>query len=125
MNSYVKDLIQIKEIIDNVNNRSSYESDELIIQKINSLDKKIERMMNHFQRIERNGEESPVIEKRKREIISLLEKHEKLTSSQLSNLLGMSRTRCNEYLKNLEREGITKGKITDMKKFYKLIKWGG
>jgi len=60
--------------------------------------------------------------KMKEKIIALLEKHKKLTSSQLSKLLGLSRTRCNEYFRELTREGITEGVVINRKKYYKLVK---
>jgi Fic family protein len=55
-------------------------------------------------------------------IKSLLEEHKKLASSDLSNLLNLSRTRCNEYLVELEREGVVQGTTVRRKKFYMLKK---
>jgi response regulator of citrate/malate metabolism len=55
-------------------------------------------------------------------IKSLLEEHKKLASSDLSNLLKLSRTRCNEYLVELEREGVVRGTTVRRKKFYELKK---
>jgi Fic family protein len=55
-------------------------------------------------------------------IKSLLEEHKKLASSDLSNLLKLSRTRCNEYLVELEREGLVRGTTVRRKKFYSLKK---
>ncbi|MEM7825673.1 MAG: winged helix-turn-helix domain-containing protein [Candidatus Aenigmatarchaeota archaeon] len=58
----------------------------------------------------------------KDQIISLLEQHKRLTSSQLSKLINLSRTRCNEYFRELTAEGITEGVLIDRKKYYKLVK---
>jgi biotin operon repressor len=55
-------------------------------------------------------------------IKSLLEEHGKLSSSDLSRLLKLSRTRCNEYLIELEREGMLTGTTVRRKKFYELAK---
>lgn len=58
----------------------------------------------------------------KDQIISLLEQHKRLTSSQLSKIINLSRTRCNEYFRELTAEGITEGVLIDRKKYYKLVK---
>jgi response regulator of citrate/malate metabolism len=57
----------------------------------------------------------------KEQIISLLQQNKKLTSSQLSNLLGLSRTRCNEYFRELTKEGQTEGLLINRQKYYKLV----
>jgi response regulator of citrate/malate metabolism len=48
----------------------------------------------------------------------ILQKHRELTSSELSRLIKLSRTRCNEYLKEMENEGILTAKINCRKKLY-------
>jgi hypothetical protein len=58
--------------------------------------------------------------KRIKNIISLLERHEKLTSSELSQLIGLSRTRCNEYFKLMENLDIVEPVLAGREKFYKL-----
>ncbi len=55
-------------------------------------------------------------------IRSLLEEHKKLSSTDLSRLLKLSRTRCSEYLIELEREGVLAGTTVRRKKFYELTK---
>lgn len=57
----------------------------------------------------------------KEQIISLLQQNKKLTSSQLSKLIGLSRTRCSEYFRELTREGKTEGVIINRQKYYKLV----
>jgi predicted transcriptional regulator len=59
--------------------------------------------------------------KKEEEILSLLNKHKALTSSQLSELIGLSRTRCNEYLKKLERKGLTECIAIGRKKVYRIV----
>ena len=55
-------------------------------------------------------------------IKSLLGEHGKLSSMDLSRLLKLSRTRCSEYLIDLERDGVLKGTTVRRKKFYSLSK---
>ena len=120
----VRDLIEIKNMIDRSNR--FYETNETLIQKIKSLEKQIDSMKESSQReysIKKSHPESHVKIKRKKEIMKLLESHKKLTSTQLSIITGISRTRCNEYLRELEEQGITKGIIDNKKKFYRLVKW--
>jgi Fic family protein len=57
----------------------------------------------------------------KEQIISLLQQNKRLTSSQLSKLVGLSRTRCSEYFRELTREGKTEGIIINRQKYYKLV----
>lgn len=122
----MKDLIEIKDMINKGN--ILYEKDETILEKIKELDRKIDVIGESLQResfqkepININHPESPVKTRRKRGIIKLLESNKKLTSTQLSIITGISRTRCNEYLRELEEEGIAKGTVDDKKKFYRLI----
>jgi Fic family protein len=63
---------------------------------------------------------SVVEQKKEEEILSLLNRYKTLTSSQLSGLIGLSRTRCNEYLKKLERKGITESLTIGRKKVYRI-----
>ena len=68
-----------------------------------------------------DGKELTVVErKRINEILNLLKEHEKLTSSQLSEMLGLSRTRCNEYFKLMERLGMVEPILMGKEKFYAL-----
>lgn len=58
--------------------------------------------------------------KTKNAIKLILQKYGKVTPSQLSKLIKLSRTRCNEYLKEMETEGIALSIIDSRKKFYSL-----
>ena len=53
-------------------------------------------------------------------IKSLLGEHKKLTTSQISKLVNLSRTRCSEYMKEMERCGIVSGTTVRRQKFYEL-----
>jgi hypothetical protein len=50
----------------------------------------------------------------------ILQKYGKVTPSQLSKLIKLSRTRCNEYLKDMENEGAAFSIIECRKKLYSL-----
>ena len=53
-------------------------------------------------------------------IKSLLEEHRKLTLYDLMKMLNLSRTRCNEYLIEMERQGAVRSTTVRRKKFYEL-----
>lgn len=50
----------------------------------------------------------------------ILQKHRELTSSDLGRLIKLSRTRCTEYLKEMENQGILASRINCRKKLYSL-----
>ncbi len=58
--------------------------------------------------------------KRIEKIIHLLERHEKLNSNELSEILGLSRTRSNEYFKIMERMNLIVAKLEGKEKYYLL-----
>ena len=58
--------------------------------------------------------------KRMDRIRELLKRHEKLSSTELSQLMNLSRTRCNEYFKKMENLGLVKSTLEKKQKFYKL-----
>jgi DNA-binding Lrp family transcriptional regulator len=53
-------------------------------------------------------------------IVSLLHEHGRLSSVQLSRMIGLSRTRCNEYFKKMEELGLVEGVMVGKEKYYKL-----
>lgn len=55
-------------------------------------------------------------------VLDLLKENKKLTSTDLAQMVGLSRTRCSEYFRELTKEGLVEGVIVNRKKFYKLIK---
>jgi Fic family protein len=54
-------------------------------------------------------------------IKSLLEEHGKLSSTDLSRLLKLSRTRCSEYLNEMVREGLLEHTTVRRKKYYTIV----
>jgi predicted transcriptional regulator len=67
-------------------------------------------------------EESTRKLKMKMEIKNALERYGKMTASELSKIVNLSRTRCTEYLKEMERKGVVKGFTFKRKKYYEIIK---
>ena len=63
---------------------------------------------------------SPIEKRRKEEILSILKEKKSLSIYNLSGILGLSRTRCNELLKSLENEGIVESMRVGKKKIYRI-----
>jgi len=116
----IKPILQLNRI-DFLTNEQTQKTEESVdlISMINELTKRVEELEK---KIESEKRESIRKMRVKEQIISLLQEHKRLTSSQLSNIIGLSRTRCNEYLKELSREGLTEGVIVGRQKFYKLVR---
>ncbi|MBI4894400.1 MAG: winged helix-turn-helix domain-containing protein [Candidatus Aenigmarchaeota archaeon] len=58
----------------------------------------------------------------KDKVLTALQERKRLTASQMSDVLGLSRTRCSEYFRELMIEGKVEGVLVDRQKFYKLVK---
>ncbi len=86
------------------------------IEKLNSKIVEIEEMISRGIKFQSRS----VSTKTKEAIKIILKKYGELTSEQLSKILKLSRTRCNEYLKEMEEEGITKSRVFCRKKLYSL-----
>ena len=67
-----------------------------------------------------SNEKTIVERKRMERIVDMLRRHSRLTSMQLSQLIGLSRTRCNEYFKEMETLNIVEPVILGKEKFYTL-----
>jgi len=89
---------------------------EEIVNKIITEVKKVARpLIPHKEKI------TIVESKRIERIISFLQDHRMLSSSQLAQMMGLSRTRCNEYFKQMEEIGIVKGTDAGKERFYQLV----
>jgi biotin operon repressor len=89
----------------------------------NTLSELIQRVERIEDTLQNDQEmETPRKANVKDQIILLLRQHRKLDSSQLSRLIGLSRTRCNEYFRELTMKGVTEGIIAERKKYYKIVK---
>lgn len=100
------------------------QSSEDIVKKIISEIKSLNSNKPVIKIIENglNGDKPTIVEKRKIEkIVNILETNGKLSSLQLAHLLGLSRTRANEYLKQMENLGLVEGILIGKEKYYQLI----
>ena len=110
--AFVKELVEIREAV------RVHANDGLFQKEPDKKDGIIKTSPENFPA----DNESPVKTKRKESIIRLLSERS-LTSLELSFATGMSRTRCNEYLRELEKDGMAKGAVKNKKKFYRLARW--
>jgi len=68
-----------------------------------------------------NGQNLTIVERKKiNKIKSLLQQHDQLTSAQLAQLMNLSRTRSNEYFKQMESLGMVEPVLVGKEKFYRL-----
>jgi biotin operon repressor len=116
---------KIDEIIKLIDSQLSMISME--IEKLKNLGSKIENIEKKIaileELIKEQGVEikpKPVSEKTKEAIKTLLKKYGSLNALQVGKLLNMSRTRCAEYLKQMEEEGILVSEWKGRKKYYSL-----
>jgi hypothetical protein len=85
-----------------------------------SLEKNIENLKSSLVPLSRSKSDSIRKIKIKRVILELLEKEKRMTASDASVKLDLSRTRCSEYLTELERDNVLKGIVISRQKFYEL-----
>jgi biotin operon repressor len=116
---------EISEMIKLIDSQLSIISME--IEKMKNLASKIENIERKMAILEELIKEQgveikprPVSEKTKEAIKTLLKKYGSLNAWQLGKLLNMSRTRCAEYLKQMEEEGILVSEWKSRKKYYSL-----
>ncbi|MHA1953437.1 MAG: winged helix-turn-helix transcriptional regulator [Candidatus Heimdallarchaeaceae archaeon] len=95
------------------------------LERLKSLDKKIDRITERLKAIdsviETEGVQIPSQTKSAKTIEAIkliLDKHGDMTSMDLSKLIKLSRTRCNEYLREMEDLGILVSKVNSRKKIY-------
>lgn len=100
-----------------------------ILERMKGLDQKIQEnqsllkdLSKKYMRISEKKYKIPLKERTKTAIRLILKKHGKLTSNQLSKIIQLSRTRCSEYLKEMEEAKIVIGETINRKKYYKLRK---
>ncbi|MBI2005256.1 MAG: winged helix-turn-helix transcriptional regulator [Candidatus Aenigmarchaeota archaeon] len=90
-------------------------SEDIVSQIITEVKKVARPLIPHKEKI------TIVESKRIERIISFLQEHRMLSSSQLAHMMGLSRTRCNEYFKQMEDLGVVKGNDSGNEKFYQLV----
>ncbi len=93
-----------------------------LLDRLLMLEKRVEEIFEIVKAIKDSMKEEKrtlSLSARTKEAIKLiLKKQGKLTASSLAKLINLSRTRCNEYLKEMEKEGIVKSEVSRRKKFY-------
>jgi response regulator of citrate/malate metabolism len=87
-------------------------------QKVTEVDRKVDEVKKSFAPFSRVKEDGVRKIKLKRMIAELLMKHKRLTANDLSIMLNLSRTRCSEYLTELEKDGVASGMVVNRQKFY-------
>ena len=97
------------------------------IERLKNLGQKIDRIESKLLAIDDTISSSgiklqqrTISVKTKEAIRMILQKYNEITPAQLSKLIKLSRTRCNEYLKQMEDEGIMMSRVDSRKKFYSL-----
>jgi biotin operon repressor len=110
-----------KEIIsEELKNSGIYKRIDDISKYNKSIEKKLDDLKSSLVPLSRSKSDSIRKIKMKRMIIELLNKDKRLTASDMSAKLNLSRTRCSEYLTEMERDGVAKGVVISRQKFYEL-----
>ncbi|MEM5878713.1 MAG: winged helix-turn-helix domain-containing protein [Candidatus Aenigmatarchaeota archaeon] len=104
-----------------------------VIEDMRELNQKIERIFIELEQIKQKLDKTPMSDngfesqaqlkkdKTKEAIKIILRKKGRMTSEDLSKLIGLSRSRCNEYLKEMERNKEARSEIENRKKYYRLV----
>lgn len=112
-----EDLLEIKDQIRSpVKQRLHQDEIEQITSQLQSLSDKIDNIEQNMT----SNQESPTKLRKKKEIIFLIKQEGKITTSQLSDRIDLSRTRCSEYLNELKKEGILDCEREGRSKYYTL-----
>jgi len=97
-----------------------------ILEKIENLSQKVgnnQKLLREMnKRYARKHERLSLKERTKAAIRLILKKHGRMTSNDLSKIIHLSRTRCSEYLKELQKEKMVESETINRKKYYKLRK---
>ena len=101
-------------------------SESKFVQDTSGSEDIVNRIITEVKKVSRplipHKEKITIVEsKRIERIISFLQEHRMLSSSQLAGMMGLSRTRCNEYFKQMENLGIAKGTGAGKEMFYQLV----
>jgi response regulator of citrate/malate metabolism len=88
---------------------------------LEEIAEKVDQLMVLYQSNSRENRSPSARKLRVKEMITLLlQQHGQLNAPQLCDLLNLSRTRCSEYLKEMEIKGILESELNCRKRFYKL-----
>ncbi|MFH1249026.1 MAG: winged helix-turn-helix transcriptional regulator [archaeon] len=109
-----KDLLKIKDLIGGLRRIKPESNVNDVLSQLKEMNGKIEKIESELN----SKKQTHMRLKRKKQIIFLLKQHKKLTSSGVGDLLKLSRTATNEYLKEMETEGLLHGENVGKEKFY-------
>ncbi len=107
-----EDLLKVRNLIGAPRKIRVRDNREEVLTQLKELGYKIETIEKNKKRNKKS-----ITPKRKKQILFIL-KDKKLTSRKVGKILGMSRSRANEYLKFMEEEGILVGEKKGRKKYY-------
>lgn len=112
-----KDLLKIKnQVRSPVKRRNHRDEIDQIASQLKNLGEKVEEIRDNL-----SGTGGSHLKlKKKKEIIYLLKKEDEVTTSELSDKVDLSRTRCSEYLNEMKKEGVLKSKKRGRTKYYGL-----
>lgn len=116
-------LFEIRNLIEKSSAKFGVDTGGLTISRIDDQLKDLNAKFDELRDIvitAKSRGDSPRKIKTKKDTIAMLQKYGRLNSERLGKLIGLSRIRANEYLKELESEGITKSVVIGKKKFYML-----
>ena len=96
--------------------------------KINEMHSRIEEVAGKMDELmflyqsNSRGKTNPSVRKLKvKEMMNLLiQQHGTLSAPQLSDMMNLSRTRCSEYLKEMEMNGVLVSELNCRKKFFRI-----
>lgn len=108
------DLLKVKNLVGRPRKIRVREVKEEIIILLKELGHRVDKLERRFKK-----ELSDLNPKKEKQILFLL-KQRAMTASDVGKKLGISRTRANQYLRHLEKEGILEGEIIGKKKYYKI-----
>jgi len=90
--------------------------------RFDELNERLTQLESRIKVEEPKTESTPLSLKNKSAIKLIIQRYGEITSYDLSKIVKLSRTRCNEYLVDMEKEGILVSKIKGKKKYYALRK---
>ena len=116
-------LYEIRNMIERSSGKFGIDKNDLTITRIHSqlsdLTAKFDELRDIVITAKSRGD-SPRKIRTKKEIITVMQKYGRVNPEKLGRLIGLSRARANEYLKELEHEGLAKSIEVGKKKFYTL-----
>ena len=113
--SKIRDIVRLE-----MENAGIMKEIERLSGSLSELNRKISEMNSSLLPLNRMKEDSIRKLKMKRLVLEKLRKSRRLSANDLSGMLNLSRTRCSEYLSELERSGLAKGMMVSKQKFFEI-----